>query len=186
MLQTTTIDLATLPAAFLPLAKSHARIDHDRDDSTATEYLAQAIDDVERLANVTIFDRTIEGTLDGLGMCYRPTDASARLWTAMPFNNVRSFTATAPDATDVSPAWSLQQADPGGAATTWLGAPPATPWQGVAFSFKAGMASLATIAPSLRRLILRRFAALYEYREAALPLTIDDLAGEPLVWRVEV
>ena len=41
--QETTVDLAVLPAALLPVAKSHMRIDHTDDDAYLLRVLARAI-----------------------------------------------------------------------------------------------------------------------------------------------
>jgi hypothetical protein len=185
----TTITRDVLPSLFLPLAKSQAHVDHDDDDAYLTELVAQAIDDVERITNATIFERTItaastEVAVAALWSWAVPGSAN---WISLPFNNVRDFAATDADLVDVSAAYTLRQVDPGGVGTAWLqgaaAAPAALP---ITFDIVAGMHALEEIAPALRRLILRRTAALYEYREAALPLSADDLNGEPALWRPDL
>lgn len=177
-----------LPALFLPLAKSQARIDHDRDDALVTEHLAQAIDDVERLTNATIFERTIGATsweVAGAPLWAWAVPGSPN-WISLTFNNVITFGAIDAAGVDVTTLYTLRQADPGGVGTAWLQGPAAPPAQPVSFIIVAGARDLDGIAPALRRLILRRAAALYEYREAALPLSADDLTGEPALWRPDV
>lgn len=184
----TLIDRATLPALLLPLAKSQARIEHDRDDALVTEFVAQAIDDVERITNATLFARTIVST--------SPEVAGAPLWAwavpgspnwiSLSFNNVQRFVALDANGVDITADYTVRQADPGGVGTCWLQGPAAQPPQPVQFAILAGAETIDEIAPALRRLILRRAAALYEYREAALPLSSDDLASEPALWRPDL
>lgn len=183
-----TIDRATLPPLFLDLAKSQARIVTSDDDALITEQLAQAIDDVERLTNATIFERTFELTSDDLAsspLWAWATPASPN-WISLSFNNVSAFVATDADSVDVSDQYRLRQRDPGGVGTSYLQGPATMPAAPITFAVTAGMKTLDTIAPALRRVILRRFAALYEYREAALPLTVNDLTGEPSLWRPDL
>jgi uncharacterized phiE125 gp8 family phage protein len=181
------IDRTTLPAAFLPLAKSQSRIEHDRDDALVTEHLAQAIDDVERLTNACIFERETELEGDQLGdPVLAWATPVARTWLALPFNNVSALVVTDAIGVDVSTSYRIKQRDLGGVGTAWLQGPDVAPAAPILFAFTAGMGTIDEIAPALRRLILRRAAALYEFREAALPLTADDLAREPALWRPDL
>jgi uncharacterized phiE125 gp8 family phage protein len=186
------LDRDTLPPLMLDTAKAQSRIDHARDDALVTEYLAQAIDDVERLTNATLFQRTI--TLDtdevwpALPAWAWGLMASDVIRIALPFNNVSDLIATGTDSegnpVDVTASFSLAQVEPGGVGTAFLVGPTdATSWTGVTFQFTAGLADPNAIAPSVRRVIYRRAAALYEYREAALPLTAAEAGGDPGVWR---
>lgn len=183
-----TIDRTTLPAAFLELAKAQARVTHAEDDALITEQLAQAIDDVERLTNATIFERQMTLTPPELGLDLLAWAVSGSgNWISLPFNNVSALEVLDGAGTDISAAYTIKQRDPGGTGTTWLQGPATAPTPAPAtFTFTAGMKTTGGIAPALRRLILRRAAALYEFRESALPLTADDLAGEPGLWRPDV
>jgi hypothetical protein len=177
----------------LTLAKAQSRVTHARDDAYITELLGQSIDDVERTANATVFDRTITQTADWLAPAYWIGGAPASCipgWISapLPFNNVRTLTAVDADGVDVSDAYVVRQADPGGVAPAYLEGPivAAPAAAGVVLTFAAGMVDPTKIAPALRRMILRRCAALYENREAPLTLAepMDD--GAPLVWRPSV
>jgi len=182
------VNRTALPALFLPLTKSQARIEHDRDDALVTEHIAQAIDDVERLTNATIFERTIAATsweVAGAPLWAWAVPGSPN-WISLTFNNVITFGAVDADGADVGALYLLRQADPGGVGTAWLQGPTAQPAQPVSFVIVAGARSLDDIAPALRRLVMRRAAALYEYREAALPLSTEDLVSEPSLWRPDL
>lgn len=183
-----TIDRQALPAALLALAKAQARVDHDRDDLLLTEQLAQAIDDVERLTNATLFERVL--SVDSRDLVTPPLWSWALSgsgnWIGLPFNNVTALVATDADGLDVSAGYRIRQADLGGVGTAWLQGPSVVATLPVVFTITAGLATPDAIAPALRRLILRRTAALYEYREAALPLSDSDLASEPSLWRPDL
>jgi uncharacterized phiE125 gp8 family phage protein len=183
-----TIDRTTLPAALVPLAKAQAKVEHARDDVLIAEHLAQAIDDVERVTNATLFERTI--TTDAVDLVGWPLYAWATPgsgnWIGLPFNNVSAFVATDADGLDVSSGYRVRQADIGGVGTAWLQGPTTVATPPITFAITAGLKTPDAIAPALRRLILRRAAALYEYREAALPLSADDLADEPALWRPDL
>src|SRR6185295_5269520 len=181
------IDRDMLAAELLPLAKSHSRVEFDRDDAYITELLSQAIDDVERATNATLFERVITGTLapptwpwPEIGYL-SPTEAGVRL----PFNNVQALTVLDAGGVDISSLYRVVQDDPGGVGTTVLMAPyPIT--SGGEFNILAGVHAATDLAPSIKRLVLRRCAALYENREA--PLDIDESSGASgvLIWRPEV
>jgi uncharacterized phiE125 gp8 family phage protein len=185
------IDRAGLPDGLLDLAKSQSRVQHTRDDAYFTELLGQAIDDIERAANTTLFERQVMLALEDVilpvwwvdGTC--APDGSQRL--ALPFNNVTALVVLAADGiTDLSSEYDFTQTDLGGVGTTLLVLPATTPEAGTTFSFTAGFTDPARLAPSVRRAVLRRCAALYENREA--PLAIDDPAeaGSALLWRPDL
>jgi hypothetical protein len=185
------IDRAGLPDALLDLAKSQSRVQHTRDDAYFTELLGQAIDDVERAGNTTLFERVIVLGVEDvtppwwLTRCATWNTEAQHL--ALPFNNVTQLVVLASDGiTDVSSEYDYTQTDLGGVGTTLLVLPTTAPVAGTIFTFTAGFTDPDKLAPSVRRAILRRCAALYENREA--PLAIDDPteAGAPLLWRPDV
>ena len=187
------IDRDTLPAALLVLAKAQSRVTHTRDDAYLLELVGQSIDDIERQTNATIFDRTLSALAGAFvpGYWSGPYPAGAvpgTLYTKLPFNNVRTLTATDEDDTDLSLLYQVLSTDPGGVGTAVLVGPvwDAATAAGVVLAFEVGMTDPASIAPALRRAILRRCAALYENREAPLTLTEPDDATAPLLWRPAV
>jgi hypothetical protein len=185
------IDRTTLPEALLPLAKSQSRVTATADDVYITELCAQALDDVERAANATFFDRTISGAWDVWVWCpwWRPPvgftwNSADAFFLTLPFNNVRSFMATDANANDVSSSYSVTQTEVGGVAAAVLSGPmPAAPGAPVTFSFECGVLAVDDLVPSVRRAVLRRCAALYENREAPLDIAEADSVA---LWRPDV
>jgi hypothetical protein len=186
-----TIDRTTLPEALVALAKSQSRITTTLDDAYVTELLGQAIDDVERLANSNLFDATYTATVDPQIWCPWWCPAPGFTWNTadqvavtLPVNNVRSFTAVDADSNDLSASYSITQTEPGGVGRTLLWGPlPQAGASTITFTFTCGVTDPADLVPSVRRGILRRFAALYENREAPLDITDPDSVG---LWRPAV
>lgn len=183
----TAIDRTALATALLNLAKAQMRVIFTRDDAYITDLLAQAIDDIERQANTTLFERTIELVPEG---CWTPwwqadwpAPPSDSAYFALPFTNVSELVVTDATGADVSAGYAVQQVDPGGASAAVLVTPIPFPGTGTLFVFTAGVSDPTLLAPSVRRAILRRCAALYENREAPLTIAEPLDAGDPLVWR---
>jgi hypothetical protein len=186
-----TVDRAGLPDGLLDLAKSQSRVQHARDDAYLTELLGQAIDDVERSANTTLFERVIVLGVEDVTPPWWRTDcapcAPDAQHLALPFNNVTQLEVLAPDlVTDISADYAVTQTDLGGVGTAILVLPVTAPATGTVFTFTAGFTDPTKLSPSVRRAVLRRCAALYENREA--PLAIDEAleAGAPLLWRPDL
>lgn len=186
-----TIDRATLAAELLDVAKANSRVEHTRDDDLISSMIAQAIDDIQRLANVYLFDTEAEWTGAELARrCrYSPDTGFAYpvgMRVALPFNNVQSVEATDAEGTDVSASFSIEQGEPGGNSQAYLIGPNvyAGPWPGLLFLFRYGVESETELAPSVKAAILRRTSAYYENREANLTLALNEAPGEFLsIWR---
>ena len=128
-----TVDRTTLPQAMLDTAKAHLRVTHTRDDSLIAAYLAQAIDTVERQSNINVNPATFALQPPNAYPCpcvpYSSAGqppGTARL--PLPVNNVSAFTLVDGDGADQAASYSIEQADLGGSATSYLVGPaiPAT------------------------------------------------------------
>src|SRR4029077_19830387 len=98
MSYTATPDWITLPAALLPVAKSHLRVDFTDDDASITEYLAQSIGLCQNVWGLSIFSAAVDW------LPYTATGASRY---QCPMQPVSAFTVMA-DAVDVSSEYALE------------------------------------------------------------------------------
>jgi len=181
----TTIDRTTLPTALLPLAKEHARVRHARDDALLTSLVADAIDVVERRCSINVFAATYSLRLDA---CRQETasDGSGLTRYAFPVNNVNTATVSDGAAVDQSAAYTVEQADYGGAGEAWMVGPAisGTGWTAVV---EVGMDDPDDLAPAVRVAILRLTAAFYEARESFVPVYEPDYLGDlGVIWRPTV
>lgn len=188
------IDRTTLAADLLAVAKSNSRVEHDRDDALIETMIAQAIDDIQRLANVYLFDTEAEWTGAELSRLRSFCVATASAYpnamrVSLPFNNVASVEVTDADGVDQSAAFEIEQGEPGGNSQSYLIGPTLNvgPWPGLVFSFRYGVAAADEIAPSVKAAVIRRTSAYYENREATLALSLNEAPGEFLsIWRPTV
>lgn len=155
-----TVDRNVLPAALLPIAKSHCRIDGTYDDVYLTSALQRAIAKIEDVNGVTINPTTVTWTPATGEFC----DGAA----TVPVRPVSAFTATSgTPAVDASASYSLtlKWNDITGVPIQVLqGASVA----GLAVTLTAGVLDL-TNAPQLLDRVLRQVAHLYNYREILTP-----------------
>ena len=183
MIQRTSVDLTSLPAALLVTVKAHCRVEFTRDDALLTTYTQAAIRTVESKCNVSLNPATYELTAVEL----RPV--GLRCGARLPFNNVREFTVTA-DGTDVSADYELSSADFGGNASSYLFPvavlvpPPAILALDTRLTLAVGVDDSTKLAPYFLSIILRLAGALYENREASGDLWSDTFANELMgMWR---
>jgi uncharacterized phiE125 gp8 family phage protein len=171
----TSVDRETLPDALLDLAKSHARVSHTRDDALITQYVAQAIDQVERRCSINLNPASYTVVLDVLAPCAVLPTGPVRV--RLPVNNVGEFLVLDADASDVSAGYTVEQADLGGALPAYLvGAAPTVPgWQ---LQAQVGVEAPEDLSPAITAAVLRLAAAYYENREASVALTMDEFAPE--------
>lgn len=183
----TAVDWTVLADGLLDLAKQHSRVYHDRDDDLIREYLQQAVNIVERRANVNLVQATYEA--DGAYPQPYPCTWWAR-WQSwgvlLPFNNVRAirFLDDSDPPGEITGAWRIAQQEFGSNRDAFLLLPDQT-WPGATtVELDVGVDDKDDLAPALRSLVLRIAASLYEYREANLALTEDHFAPELMAaWR---
>ena len=167
----TSVDTTTLPAAMLPMAKKHLRIDADDDDELITEYLAWAIAYAQNFWGLQIFGAEVDFLPDGGESTY-----------ATPVQPVSAFTA-ADAGGDVSADYRLETASL--TEPAWLVRADADVFPaGVTFSLTTGYAALADMGPAMRGGILRIAATMYEHRETVTtesvgqtPYWLNDMLG---------
>jgi uncharacterized phiE125 gp8 family phage protein len=186
-----TVDRAALPAALLSLAKDHCRVRHTRDDALIRQYIAQAIDAIERRCSINLNPATF--ALD-LYVRAWPLCATAPAYVVppmrwpLPVNNVLSFTLVDTNDVDQSAPYTIEQADIGGSAAAYLVGPniPAAGWKmtlDVGIDVPAAPA-LPAMAPAVQAAVLRLVGGYYETRESAVALVIDEFIPELApVWR---
>ena len=156
----TTVDRAVLPAALLPLVKSHLRVDGTYDDAYITSAIGRAIAKVEDMNGVTINPTTVIWTPATAEFC----EGGA----TVPVRPVSAFTATAgtpPADASASYVLSLKWNDITGVPIQVLTGSASS---GLAVTLTAGLVDL-TNAPQLLDKVLRQTAHLYEYREILTP-----------------
>jgi uncharacterized phiE125 gp8 family phage protein len=166
-------DYVTLPAALLPVAKAHLRVDFTDDDASITEYLAQSIGLCEQVWDLAVFSAEVDWSPD------LSTGASRY---QCPVQPVSAFTVLA-DAVDVSADYVLESASL--TEPVWLARSDGTAFAADAeITLTAGYADIATMPPPMRAGILRIAATLYEHRESVsvlgpdqMPLWLNDMLG---------
>jgi hypothetical protein len=180
-----TVDRDALPALLLPDVKEQMRVRHTRDDVLISTHIAMAISAVERKANVSINPAEYEIRIHHLRACAHPGAPESVRW-RLPVNNATEIVSlTDAGAVDAAAYYSLEQADQGGNADSYLVGPP-TYGSGWLLRVKVGMATVATIDRALLSLIYRISGAYYEARESFAPVYVDDFMGELVAaWRPE-
>jgi Phage gp6-like head-tail connector protein len=184
------VNRTTLPAAMLDLAKSHIRVRHDRDDALITQYLAQAIEAVERSCSINLnpavfaldIFRLVPPLVPGLYPCYGSSLPPMRL--ALPVNNVTAFTLDDADGVDQSADYTIEQADGGGSAASYLVGPRLQSTSGWTMTVDVGLEDPDGIAPAITAAVLRLTGGFYENRESSSALVVADFGAELMsIWR---
>ncbi len=141
-----------LPAAMLPLAKAHSRVDHTVDDTYITDAIGRAIGALEQRNDVLINPTTYEWLAASSDFC----NGRARI----PWSPAKSFTAAAGG--DVSASYVIETTGIHGASPQYLvGA-----WaSGLVVTCTAGYAAAADVPPRMVQRILELTATMYEHRE---------------------
>jgi hypothetical protein len=176
------IDRATLPAAILPLAKQHMRVDFTRDDEYITNCVQRALDQFQRLTQWNVFGQIwtwriseVAISYDCLSIAYPNVMPFTSAWT-VPIGPVTSH-EVAIDSIDVTTnyeLWSNTDRDTYGTSymiqTGTVGIPdPAVDPIPVA-ALTVGYEGLDDVPPALLDCILRMSAWYYENREmVAMP-----------------
>lgn len=149
----TSLDRAALPAALLPLVKSHLRVDGTYDDVYITDAIGRAISWFERVTNISVNKVT---------WTWSPDQASFVDGVApVPVSPVNSFTVNA-GGTDVSASYTITTMSMHGIGIYAL----AGAWvAGMAVAIPSGYADAASLDPGITDALLRYTAHLYENRE---------------------
>jgi hypothetical protein len=181
-----TVDRDALPALLLPEVKAQMRVRHARDDGLISTHIAMAISAVERKGNVSINPAEYEIAIHHLRGCAYPGSSESVRW-RLPVNNATEIVSLKDAAgVDAAAAYSLEQADQGGNADSYLVGPPIY-GSGYSLRVKVGMATTAAIDRALLSLVYRISGAYYEARESFSPVYVDDFMGELVAaWRPAV
>lgn len=145
-------DLAALPAALLPLAKSHLRVDGTYDDAYITDAIKRAINWFERVTNISVNKVTWTWSPDAADFCA----GSA----AVPVSPVNSFTVDAGG--DVSANYKLETMSMHGIGLYRLVGAHVT---GMKVAMPSGYADANVLDAGITDAVLRYTAHLYENRE---------------------
>ena len=162
------LDRAVLPAALLPIAKSHLRVDGTYDDALITSKISIAINWFEIKTNVSVNPVTWTWTPDQGNFC----NGSAQV----PLSPVNSFTVDAGG--DVSAAYTITTMSTHGVG---LYSMQGTFAAGMAVTIPSGYADLAALDPGILNAVLMYTAHIYENRE----ILVDGKAQDP-GWAAEV
>ena len=149
-------DTAVLPAALLPLAKSHLRVDGSYDDAYITQAIGRAINWFERVTNVSVNPVT---------WTWSPAQGAFHNGFAqVPVSPVNTFTVDAGG--DVSADYAITTMSTHGVGLYAL----AGSWvDGMAVSIPSGYADLTALDFGIADAVLRYTAHLYENREILVP-----------------
>ena len=179
------VDRTTLPAALLDTAKLHLRVYHTRDDALIAQYLAMAIDEVERRCNINLNPAVF--ALEPVTLTpgpYAGWPGLARY--ALPVNNVHAFTLDDADGEDMADSYTIEQADLGGSAGAYLVGVPlvARTVAGWTMTVDVGLDTPDDLSPAVTAAVLRLTGGYYENRESPSAVVVDDFLGElTAVWR---
>ena len=146
-------DLVALPAALLPIAKSHLRVDGTYDDAYITDAIKRAINWFERVTNVSVNKVTWTWSPASSDFC----DGQARV----PVSPVNSFTVTN-GGTDVSSTFVLETMSTHGIGLYRL---VGTFAAGIKVAMPSGYADADVLDAGIADALLRYTAHLYENRE---------------------
>jgi hypothetical protein len=177
-----TVDRTTLAAALLDAAKAQCRVTHGRDDVLIQQYVAQAIEAVERRCSINLNPALFEldlFTLEALPCVGWP----GRCRLALPVNNVHAFTLKDADGIDQADLYTIEQGDLGGSAAAYLVGPAvvAADW---AMTVDVGVDTTELLSPAVAAVVLRLTGGYYENRESPSALVVDDFLGElASIWR---
>ena len=146
------LDRAALPAALLPLAKSHLRVDGSYDDVYITDAIKRAINWFERVTNVSVNPVTWTWTPAESNFC----NGLAQV----PVSPVNSFTVDADG--DVSAGYTITAMSTHGVGLYVMAGEFA---DGMAVEIPSGYADADELDPGITDAVLRYTAHLYENRE---------------------
>jgi hypothetical protein len=156
-------DYSTLPAALLPLARQHCRVDFPDDDIVITEYVAWAIAQCQAVWDFQVFGATVTWApvVNGLARYQCPK------WP------VSSFTVMS-GAIDVSTEYALESTVL--TAPVWLVHGDGTPFHAdAAVTLNAGFVVPDQMPPNAKGAILQVAAARYENRESISAITLEQI-----------
>jgi uncharacterized phiE125 gp8 family phage protein len=169
-------DWATLPAAMLPNAKMHCRVDTTFDDGFITDAIGRAIGGLEQRNDVLINPTSYTWKPDQAEFC----NGRARI----PWSPVKTITADAGG--DVSANYAIETSGIHGAMPQYLiGSYVA----GLVVTCVAGYAAAADVPPRMIDRIMRLTAHLYEHREILAPgqaFMMPDLELDATDWMPRV
>ena len=146
------LDRAALPAALLPLAKSHLRVDGSYDDVYITDAIKRAISWFERVTNVSVNPVTWTWTPAEGDFCEEVA--------TVPVSPVNSFTVDADG--DVSAGYTITAMSTHGVGLYVMAGEFA---DGMAVEIPSGYADADELDPGITDAVLRYTAHLYENRE---------------------
>jgi uncharacterized phiE125 gp8 family phage protein len=147
------LDRAALPAALLPLVKSHLRVDGTYDDAYITSAIARAISWFERVTQVSVNPVTWTWRPDASSFCAGRAQ--------VPVSPVTTFTV-ANGAGDISSGYGIETMSTHGVGLYALVGAFA---DGMAVAIPSGYADVAELDPGIADAVLRYTAHLYENRE---------------------
>ena len=152
------VDLAVLPAALLPIAKSHLRVEGTYDDAYITSAIGRAINWFERVTNVSVNPVT---------WAWSPDAAAFRCGQAkVPVSPVTSFAVVDAAAADISADYELTTMSTHGIGLYALTGAFAS---GMKVTMPSGYADVAALDFGVTDAVLRYTAHLYEHREILVP-----------------
>jgi uncharacterized phiE125 gp8 family phage protein len=163
------LDRAVLPAALLPIAKAHLRVDGSYDDPYITDAIKRAINWFERVTNVSVNPVTWSWTPDQDDFC----DSLA----TVPVSPVNQFTVDAGG--DVSADYTIATMSTHGVGLYALAGDFV---DGMSVSIPSGYADADALDPGITDAVLRYTAHLYENREILVPGTDAQSPG----WMTDV
>ena len=146
------LDRTVLPAALLPIAKSHLRVDGSYDDAYITDVIKRAINWFERVTNVSVNPVTWSWSPDQRSFCNGLA--------TVPVSPVNQFTVDAGG--DVSADYAITTMSTHGIGLYALSGA----WvDGMSVSIPSGYADETELDPGITDAVLRYCAHLYENRE---------------------
>jgi hypothetical protein len=163
------LDRSALPAALLPLAKSHLRVDGTYDDLYITDAIKRAINWFERVTNVSVNPVTWTWTPSSGNFC----NGLAQV----PVSPVNSFTVDADG--DISAGYTITAMSTHGVGLYVMAGDFA---DGMAVAIPSGYADADELDPGITDAILRYTSHLYENREILVPGTEAQTPG----WMTDV
>jgi hypothetical protein len=154
------LDRTVLPAALLPIAKSHLRVDGTYDDAYITDAIGRAISWFERVTNVSVNPVTwiwapAQSSVPAFGLFYNSV-------ASVPVSPVNSFAVKDAAAADISAGYTITTMSTHGVGLYALSG---MFLAGMSVSIPSGFATLTALDPGITDAVLRYTAHLYENRE---------------------
>lgn len=161
----TSVDYTTLPAALLPMAKKHCRVDFTDDDEYIQGCLARSIALLEQKWGLRVFAAETDWQPEVTGAAELPCP----VWPVSDFEVMSG-------PTDISADFNLRYSSL--TAPWWLVHSDGTPFPADCdVALTAGYADPDTMPPNMLDAILRLAATLYEYRETVAASSLDTMPG---------